>query len=258
VCTIVFAWRHFADAPLVLAANRDELVTRPSDPPHLLQPDPPLWGGRDRFAGGTWLAVDPRGRVAAVTNRHPGGRVPGRDPRRRSRGDLPTALLSGRSDADARTLLGSLTPADYNPVNLLFLSPTAATWMGMDDEGLTARDLAPGIHVLTEQDPDDPTSPKAVRLLEAATTAGARAADAATLLDGFRALLRSHATDGGGPEAAACIHEDSYGTVSSATVLVASRQVHFDHADGHPCATPYRPVSMVEPRTGRDTAHPGG
>ena len=37
MCTVIVAWQCFADAPLVVAANRDELLARPSDPPLLLQ-----------------------------------------------------------------------------------------------------------------------------------------------------------------------------------------------------------------------------
>ena len=85
----------------MVAANRDELLARPTDPPLLLTEQPPRWGGRDRLAGGTWLAVDPAGRVGAVTNRHPGGRPPTRDGTRRSRGDLPLEVLRG-DDATAR------------------------------------------------------------------------------------------------------------------------------------------------------------
>jgi uncharacterized protein with NRDE domain len=71
MCTVIVAWQVVPGVPLVVAANRDEMLDRPSDPPLPLSEDPPRWGGRDRIAGGTWLAVDPCGRVGAVTNRHP-------------------------------------------------------------------------------------------------------------------------------------------------------------------------------------------
>lgn len=240
MCTIILAWQVFDDAPVVLAANRDELVTRPSDPPLLLQPAPPLWGGRDRLAGGTWLAVDPAGRLAAVTNRHPGGRPVPRDPARASRGQLPTGVLTAAGDAASREVLAGLSPVAYNPVNVLYVSPTAAIWVGLDDDsGHRLRDLSPGVHVLTEQDPDDPTSAKTSRLLRLAQAAIGTDADSASLLRSWRALLASHEPNGGGPESAACIHAELFGTVSSATVVVATDGVRFDHAEGHPCVTAY-------------------
>jgi len=238
----MFAWRWRDSVPLVLAANRDELLTRPSDPPLLLQETPPLWGGRDRLAGGTWLAVDPGGRVCAVTNRHPGGRLPTRDPLRRTRGLLPTAMLAGGSDQTALARLGDLTASDYNPVNVVYLSADVASWVGLDDDvGRSDGTLAPGVHVLTEQDPDDRASDKTQRLREAATAAAALAVDAEDLRDRFTAILRSHNRPAG-PESAACIHHDVFGTVSSATVVVTADAVSFRHAEGPPCVTPYRQV----------------
>ena len=126
MCTIVFAWQVFDDVPLVMAANRDEAVGRPSDPPLLLQDDPPLWGGRDRLAGGTWLAVDPTGRICAVTNRHPGGRLPERDSARSSRGQIPGLVLNTVDDEGALAVLDGFTAQTYNPVNVLYISRQTA------------------------------------------------------------------------------------------------------------------------------------
>ncbi len=243
MCSIVFAWQWRAETPLVLVANRDESTSRPSDPPALLQEDPPLWGGRDRLAGGTWLAVDPQGRVCAVTNRHPHGRPPARDPVRRSRGGLPTELLNAGDDTSVVRAMAQLRPFEYNPVNVVYLSGTSAAWVALDDEsGRRGGPLLPGVHVITEQDPDDRTSVKASSLLRAAREVADAAEDVAALTAGFRAVLRSHERAGDGPETAACIHEAEFGTVSSASVVVTAEGVHFEHAEGRPCVTPYTTV----------------
>jgi uncharacterized protein with NRDE domain len=77
--------------PLLLAANRDEKLDRPSRPPgcHWIdQPD--VLGGLDVLAGGTWLAINRAGVVAAVLNRLGSlGPAPGK----RSRGVLPLLAL---------------------------------------------------------------------------------------------------------------------------------------------------------------------
>jgi len=244
VCTVLFAWQWRPEVHWLVAANRDELRSRPSEPPTLLQTAPPIWGGRDQLAGGTWLAVDPAGRLCAVTNRHPGGHLPERDPRRRSRGDLPTRVLGATSSAHVRDVLAELRPEQYNPVNVLFLSPDQALWVGLDDQaGRLEASLTPGVHVLTEQDPDDPGSEKTARLLGLARDAADLAVDADDLLDRFRQILCSH--DRGAeesPQGAACIHEATFGTVSSATVAATADAVSFHHAEGQPCVTPYVPV----------------
>ena len=156
------------------------------------------------MAGGTWLAVDPTGRIGAVTNRHPGGVVPARDAARRTRGTLPLDALAG-SDADAHAWMTSLEPGDYNPVNVLYASPTAAFWTSLDDDrGRRTTTLTPGIHVLAEQDVDDPADPKARNIRGQAAAALEASPDAGTLVSRLREVLRSHeAPEGGLP---ACIH----------------------------------------------------
>jgi uncharacterized protein with NRDE domain len=47
VCTILLAWRCPGVAAVVLVANRDELVTRPTAPPGQLAASPRIVGGRD-------------------------------------------------------------------------------------------------------------------------------------------------------------------------------------------------------------------
>lgn len=132
---------------------------------------------------------------------------------------------------------------EFNPVNALYLSPQSAFWVGLDDEGgHRSAALAPGVHVLTEQNPDDPASAKASSLLKQGADLAHVTSRTTDLVDGFRELLSSHERTGLGPESAACIHEERFGTVSSATVVVSGRGVEFDHAEGHPCVTPYQRV----------------
>lgn len=238
MCTIAFAWGVFDEAPLVLAANRDESVGRPSLPPRQLREEPTMWGGQDQLAGGTWLAVDPTGRLCAVTNRHPGGRFPERDESRSSRGIIPTNVLAGGNDESARQVLASLSAQDYNPVNVLYLSRSSAIWVGIDDEaGVRSAELTPGVHVLTEQDPDDAASAKTVGLRK--QFQAAVEATSAKTMDRWRDLLASHDRITDEPQSAACIHEELFGTVSSSLVRFGLDDVWYAHAEGHPCVTPF-------------------
>ena len=71
MCTLVLLRRPGHPWPLVLAANRDEMADRPWRPPGRHWPDRPgVVGGRDDLAGGSWLALNDFGMVAAVLNRH--------------------------------------------------------------------------------------------------------------------------------------------------------------------------------------------
>ncbi|HEY8672442.1 MAG TPA: NRDE family protein [Candidatus Dormibacteraeota bacterium] len=245
MCTILLAWRCHPDAPIVLAANRDELIARPSSPPGLLNENPWVVGGRDLLAGGTWLAIAAGGMMCAVTNRHAttGEPLPP-DPTRRSRGEIPLSLLLDPRPDEVRDRLAGLGPGRYNPVNVLWLSADHALVAHVDDAApVRVVDLAPGAHVLTTGDLDDASRPK-VAMLSAGMDAalGAGGGPDGTLAR-MRALLADHTTPTGKPVDAACIHGDIYGTVSASTVIAGPGRLTYEHAPGRPCVTPFTKVT---------------
>jgi uncharacterized protein with NRDE domain len=137
MCTVILRFAPGTSEPLILGAVRDEFADRAWDPPDRHWGDR-LLGGRDRVAGGTWLAVDPeRPAVAALLN---GVRLPvPADGDRPSRGDLPLLALRGEPLP---------APGRYNGYHLLVGDPTAVdvwTWDGAD---VTHRSLDPGDHVI--------------------------------------------------------------------------------------------------------------
>ncbi len=70
MCLLAVVSRLHPDTPLVVAANRDEWLTRPAVPMTVLRAgEPRILGGRDQQAGGTWLAVNDAGLVAGLTNK---------------------------------------------------------------------------------------------------------------------------------------------------------------------------------------------
>lgn len=68
MCLIALAYRVHPGFPLILAANRDEFLDRPTEPAHFWKDAPNMLAGRDERAGGTWLGVTRTGRIAAITN----------------------------------------------------------------------------------------------------------------------------------------------------------------------------------------------
>jgi len=245
VCTILLAWRCHPGVPLVLAANRDALIARPSAPPSVLHADPMILGGRDLVAGGTWLAVRVDDSVCAVTNRHPaeGPPVPP-DPSRRSRGEIPVALLTV-DPAEIQDRLAALGPGLYNPVNVIWMNRDQALVAHVDDSGpVRVVALDPGPHVLTTRDVDDSGNPKVARLLAGMSRVLAASGDAAATMGGLRAMLSDHTALRDPPVDAACIHGDVYGTVSASTVTAGDGRLEYKHAPGRPCVTPFENVPL--------------
>lgn len=243
MCTILLAWCCVPDARLVLASNRDELLARPAAPPGQLMASPPVFGGRDLLAGGTWLAVAQDGRVAAVTNRRSGDADEvRRDPGLRSRGELPLTLLGA---ADPGQALAAVRPLDYNPFNLLLVDASRAL-VGQSRGGgtLAMTELPPGAHVLCVHDVDDPLHAKEVRTRRLLENVLTRCRTAAECAEAMSSVLRDH-TAVDDPRDAVCIHGDVYGTVSASLVVVGSDgAASYRHAAGRPCVTPFRDVAL--------------
>lgn len=236
MCTLIVLHRCFAEAPLVLAANRDEFLDRPSEKPALRQ-----WGGRtvlaprDLRAGGTWLGLSDAGVFAAVTNRP----CPSPDASLRSRGLVVLDALCEPSAAEAISALETSPERAYNPFNF-FVSDGDEAFAATYEGRLRAARLDPGPHVIGNADPDDRSVPKIARLLARAERIAAGGLDAA--LDALAEVCRSHEGDGArGPLDDTCIHAGGYGTRSSTLVRLgpdASRD-EFHHAEGPPCQTDY-------------------
>lgn len=148
MCLCAVNYRPGHDWPLLLTANRDEFLDRPAEAMHWWEPsvphDAPVLAGRDLKAGGTWLAVDAKGRIAMLTNIRPGylGKTG-----QRSRGELPLAFL--RQSHDISTFHQSLLPDidQYAGFNLVLFDATGLFWFSSDHPN--GQWLAPGIHGLS-------------------------------------------------------------------------------------------------------------
>ncbi len=68
MCLILFANDAHPHYPLVIAANRDEFLARPTEKAKLWKDHPHILAGRDLDKMGTWLGMTKEGRFAAITN----------------------------------------------------------------------------------------------------------------------------------------------------------------------------------------------
>jgi uncharacterized protein with NRDE domain len=161
VCTVVVLVRPEF---VLLAANRDERLARPWDPPDAWWPDRPgVVAGRDRTAGGTWMGLNRSGVVAAVLNR-PGtlGPVAGK----RSRGELPLMALDHSNAADAAAAIVRLDAVAWRGFNMVLADRTGAIFIrGVGHGRPTAEALLPGVSMVTAHNPNDLDSPRTARHL---------------------------------------------------------------------------------------------
>ncbi|WP_200306562.1 NRDE family protein, partial [Paracraurococcus ruber] len=163
MCTVILLHRPGHPWPVLIAANRDERLDRPWDPPAEWWPDRPrVVGGRDRLGGGTWMAAR-GGMVAAVLNR-PGSLGPAAG--KRSRGDLPLLALEAGSAAAAAARLAALPAEDWRPFNMVLADRAGGVFLrGLGADRAAAVPLPPGLAMVTAHDPNDLASPRTARHL---------------------------------------------------------------------------------------------
>lgn len=241
MCTLIVAWRVFEDAPVCVAANRDEAADRPSTPPRVREGDPVVLAPRDERAGGTWLGYNDSGVLVAVTNRWVSGQG------ERSRGLLVDDCLGERSASDAVEHVESeLRRRSYAPFHLLVADEGACILLTHDGDGdLQRRRLSPGVHIVVNvgfdgewfvpehrpeagrQQARNADRVRAELEPESGETAAEWTARAGSIL--------------GDHEYGVCIHSDGFGTRSSSLLRLGEERI-FEYADGPPCEAPFRRV----------------
>lgn len=242
MCLILFAYRTHPQRPLVVAANRDEFYARPASAAHWWDaPQTPagIFGGRDKVALGTWLAVSGDGRLAAVTNWTEDRNAA---PSPRSRGDLPRQFLSGR--IPARDFVDTIDNDRYAGFNLVAYDGRELVYasnrtgevrvLGAGVYGLTNTRLGPS-HGAGNAEPSGRTYeqwPKAVF----GAAALARISIEATTDDLIRLLADPHLPLETPPDrelapersySPCFIHGCGYGTRASTAVILARDSLEF-------------------------------
>ncbi|ELZ24338.1 hypothetical protein C475_13852 [Halosimplex carlsbadense 2-9-1] len=243
MCTLVFAWQVFSDAPVVAAANRDEALDRPSRPPEVIEESPRVVAPRDEEAGGTWIGYNEHGLLVAITNRW-NGREPAGE---RSRGLLVRDALRQSSAEDAARLVErELDDREYDGFNLVLADESAALLVEWDGETRRVRNFDPGVHVVVNVGADgDYAIPESrAEAGEAQAENAGKVASALTVEPGetSTAWLDRAANVIADHEYGVCVHRDRFGTRSSSLVEIGREGSRYRYADGPPCETDYRDV----------------
>ncbi|MBI2733208.1 MAG: NRDE family protein [Aquabacterium sp.] len=147
MCLVALALDQSSRFPFVLAANRDEFYDRPAARMGWWEPDdggPPILGGRDLHAGGTWLGLTAHGRLGLVTNvRDPSNM----DPQAPSRGQIVPQWLKG--DLSMPMLWPRLAISGYNGFNMLALDFAEGECFWINNRKLFPERLQKGVFGLS-------------------------------------------------------------------------------------------------------------
>ena len=149
MCLVVLAFNAHEDAPLVVAANRDEFHSRPTQDAHWWSDQPDVVGGRDLLAGGTWLGAHRSGRFATITNYRDAATKRNNF---RSRGHLVTEFLQGNQSP--LEYLRTISPEAYAGFNLLVADSSQLAYLSNRGGGL--QQLPAGIYGLSNATLDTP------------------------------------------------------------------------------------------------------
>lgn len=260
MCTIVVLHRLHPDLPTVVAANRDEFYARPARPPELVRQAPRVLAGVDEEKGGTWMGATSTGTFAALTNQRTWS---GLDPSLASRGAITLGMLEQGEAGPMRAWLERLDASRFNAFNVIFgdAEQVHVAYGRPDRPKVDLHPLGPGVHVLVNDRMGSPEFPKAHRARELVEP---HAADPwPGLREALTCMLSDHATPAiealpdppagaGWPKEllvrlqALCTHTEAYGTRSSAIVALRPGEVvHYLHADGPPCTTPFEDVTAL-------------
>ena len=252
MCTLIVFHQPGHPWPLLMGANRDELLTRPwKQPGRHWHDHPHVVAGLDELGGGSWFGLNDNGVVASIMNRR---NTLGPAPGKRSRGELVLQALmhdAARTSVDALALID---PGSYRAFNLVIADCKNAFWLRHTGAGehahIEVRDLPPGLNMITAYDVNDTSSPRIRRylpLLLAAPVPDPERGD----WSAWKSMLASTASDPGiGPLGAMNVVTNyGFGTVSSLLLALpaSDRSIIkpvWKFADGRPDLVAFHDVML--------------
>ena len=227
------------DSPLLVACNREEVISRPSQPPRIQSGRPRVVCGIDRKAGGTWAGVNQHGLFVAVVNR-PKRAIPF-DPR--SRGLLCRELLASKNAEEALDkAFQELSSGCYAGGNFLCVDRASGGVVYGGDE-IEIEHLYPGLHMLSANRLDDIRDPRQEFVRRLLTL---QRLDSAVSFLAVASRTFSRKPDETGKRGI-IISEPDFGTVSSMLLSLTERTQRsiMQFAAGPPNEKPFEDVSAL-------------
>ena len=239
MCILAILYRVARNAPLLVAANREEYRERPTQHPKIQPGSPRILCGIDQRAGGTWLGISQSGLFVTVTNR--AKRNPPLEPR--SRGLLCRELLNMRSAREAAERAAKeLSTGRYAGANYLCADLKSASVV-YGGERVEIVELEPGLHTLSNGDLNDFADERHAMIRRMLTL---QKLDSAVTFLAVASRAFSRRPDSFGRQGIV-IPDERYGTVSSC-LLALSRKVSqaiLQYSPGPPTDHAYEDLSAL-------------
>jgi uncharacterized protein with NRDE domain len=245
MCTIHLIYKVFEDAPVLIMANRDELIDRAWTPPALLSETPKILGPRDMVAGGTWMGVNEAGVTVGLTN-HFGTLATGAS--LCSRGYVVMETLRHTTALEARRFAEIMAPV-CKSYTLMIADPDHAFVVQNIEGDLRTYELMPGPHVLTNRPFRTPYDPKAqLAHRRMAQLIDGSEGELPTPVDMRHFLADHEPTETEGFPFPLCVHPpegERFATTSASAITVNRRRkvTNYLFAPGQPCQTPWDDVT---------------
>lgn len=253
MCTLAILRRPDHVWPVIIGANRDEMIGRPAASPARHWPDrPEIVAGLDRLAGGSWLGINDWGVAAAILNRQGSlGPAPGQ----RSRGELVLEALDHPDAVAAAEALSHLDPAAYRTFNLIVADNRDAFWLRhAGGERIEAWPIQDGLSLIDSGELNRPNNRRVTISAPLFRAAAPPDPDREDWDEWERLLSNDESPPGEPPESALRFRmPHGYGTVSSALIALpepnaGERKPRFRYAQWLPAPTPWAEMPAPEPR----------
>lgn len=248
MCTLVILRRPEHQWPVIIGANRDEMIDRPNLPPDRHWRDrEEVVAGMDLLGGGSWLGVNDWGLAAAILNRH--GSL-GPDATLRSRGELVLEALDHADAVAAAAALSQLDPAAYRSFNLIVADNRDAFWLRhVGGKRIEAFPLKEGLSLIAAGDIDE-TETRRLALARPRFEAAPPPDPDRDDWSAWEALLGDRSRPPGEPVNAALRFETGSGFATLSSALIAlpaigsdERRPRYRHAQWLPEPAPWREIA---------------
>lgn len=239
MCLLAVQYRLVPESPILVAANREEYLDRPSVPPSIQSGKPRVLCGIDQKAGGTWLGVNQNGVFVGLTNRATTTPLFGQ----RSRGLLGLDLLRCSSAAKALDKArDEFAKVRYEGCNIIIADAKEGYAIHADDRQEVV-ELEDGLNIIGARNLNDPEDPR-VQMARRLLTLQTLDSPVKFLAVASKVFARSPVGEG---RPSMVVRKGDYGTVSSSLIAlgVKPRDAIYQFSNGAPDVSKYEDFSPM-------------